>query len=191
MSIAKFVINLYTVQMQTSLLFGIPPTLILHSLAARGTADVYRSSDRWQMRCDCLPGGEHYGLDFGDGMAPLLDLSSRHCGHKWLGCFLTTKNVQRPNLDVEHHLQSAARAWFVHKNIPLGLCLKFVNVVITPIACSAAGHRTLYPRDARRYDIEMRKMLRRMIPQPVGIDWSAPWHVIVRSWHARKDPVLH
>ena len=51
----------------------------------------------------------------------------RDCGHKWLGCFLTTKNVQGPTLDVEHHLQSAARAWFVHKwmlcdkNIPLGL----------------------------------------------------------------------
>ena len=77
-----------------------------------------------------------------------------------------------------HHLQSAARAWFVHKwmlcdkNIPLGLRLKFFNAVITPVACFAAGHRTLYPRDVRRYDIEM---LRRMIRPPAGIDWSAPW----------------
>ena len=119
----------------------------------------------------------------------------RGCGHKWLGCFLTTKNVQGPTL--EHHLQSAARAWFVHKwmlcdkNIPVGLRLKFFKIVITPVACFAAGHRTLYPRDVRRYDIEMRKMLRRMIPPPVGIDWSAPWHVILHSWHARIDTVVH
>ena len=45
---------------------------------------------------------------------------------------------------------------------------------------------TLYPRNVRRYDIEMRKMLRRMIPPPVGIDWSAPWHVILtRGTHAK------
>ena len=119
------------------------------------------------------------------------------CWHKWLGCFLTTKNVQGPTLDVEHHLQSAARAWFVHKwvlcdkNIPLGLRLKFFNAVITPVACFAAGHRTLYLRDVRRYDIEMRKMLRRMIPPPVGIDWSAPWHEILHLWHARIDTAVH
>ena len=77
------------------------------------------------------------------------------------------------------------------KNIPLGLRLNFVNVVITQVTCSAAGHPTLYPRYVRRYDIEMRKMLRRMIPPPVGIDWSAPWHVILHSWHARIDTVVH
>ena len=124
----------------------------------------------------------------------------RDCGHKWLalGCFPTTQNVQGPTLDVEHRLQSAARAWFVHrwmlcdKNIPLGLRLKFFNAVITPaVACFAAGHRTVYPRDVRRYDIEMRKMLRRMIPPPVGIDWSAPWHEILLSWHARIDTAVH
>ena len=77
------------------------------------------------------------------------------------------------------------------KNIPLGLRLKVFNAVITPVTCFATGHRTLYPRDVRRYDIEMRKMLRRMIPPPVGIDWSALWHVILHSWHARMDTVVH
>ena len=67
----------------------------------------------------------------------------------------------------------------------------FFNAVITPVACFAAGHRTLYPRDVRRYDIEMRKMLRRMIPPPVGIDWSAPWHEILHLWHARIDTAVH
>ena len=108
----------------------------------------------------------------------------------------TSFGLEWPHLDV-HHLQSAARASFVHrwmlcdKNIPLGLRLKFFNAVITPVACFAAGHRTLYPRDVQRSDIEMRKMLRRMIPPPVGIDWSAPWHVILHSWHARIDTVVH
>ena len=134
---------------------------------------------------------KHYGLDFEDGMAPLLDFRfaddllisaaskeevifmleelmgalqeiglvltasktfvlttevqpptrlrlqngaevsvlPRDCCHKWLGSFLTTKNVQRPALDVEHHLQSVARAWFVHKWM---LCDKSFSVGFTP-----------------------------------------------------------
>ena len=34
-------------------------------------------------------------------------------------------------------------------------------------------------------------MLRRMIPPPVGTDWSAPGHVILHSWHARIDTAVH
>ena len=34
-------------------------------------------------------------------------------------------------------------------------------------------------------------MLRRMILSLVGIDWSAPWHVILHSWHARIDIVVY
>ena len=34
-------------------------------------------------------------------------------------------------------------------------------------------------------------MLRRMIPPPVGIDWSAPWHEILHLWHARIDTAVH
>ena len=30
----------------------------------------------------------------------------------------------------------------------------FFHAVITPVACFATGHRTLYPRDVRKYDIE-------------------------------------
>ena len=132
------------------------------------------AATRWQMRCDSLPGGEHYGLDFGDGMAPLLDLSfadftlaegGRSVGlaaslwQQMVGVFFDNKKMYND------------RIWMW--NIICKALLRH------GIACSAAGHRTLYPRDARRYDIEIRKMLRRMIPPPVGIDWSAPWHVIV------------
>ena len=124
----------------------------------------------------------------------------RHGGHKWLGYFPTTKKYKkctRTDFGCGTSFASVARAWFVHKwmlcdkNIPLGLRLKFFNAVITPVTCFAAGHRTLYPRDVRRYDIEMRNMLRRMIPPPVGIDWSAPWHEILHSWHARIDTAVH
>ena len=42
----------------------------------------------------------------------------RGCGHKWLGCFLTTKNVQGPTVDVEHHLQALLR----HGSCTSGCC---------------------------------------------------------------------
>ena len=30
-----------------------------------------------------------------------------------------------------------------------------------------------------------------MIPPPVGIDWSAPWHEILHLWHAHIDTAVH
>ena len=47
------------------------------------------------------------------------------------------------------------------------------------------------PQTIPRGCAKVRKLLRRMIPPPVGIDWSAPWHVILHSWHARKDTAVH
>ena len=105
------------------------------------------------------------------------------CSHKWLGCFLTTKHVQGHGSCTSGCCATRTFRWVYASSFSMLLSLQS--------ACFAAGHRTLYPRDVRRHDIEMRKMLRRMILPPVGIDWSAPWHVIRHSWHARIDTVVH
>ena len=73
----------------------------------------------------------------------------------------------------------------------LGLRLNFCNVVITPVACLAAGHRNYTQGMCEGTTLKCEKKLRRMVPPPVEIDWSAPWHVILHSWHARIDTVLH
>ena len=57
------------------------------------------------------------GLEIG-----VLDQSS---SHKWLGCMLSTANAGRRQDDIDHRLQSAARAFHVHKWI---LCDKMVSM---------------------------------------------------------------
>ena len=56
----------------------------------------------------------------------VLDQSS---SHKWLGCMLSTENAGTRQDDIDHRLQSAARAFHVHKWI---LCDKMVSMAFRP-----------------------------------------------------------
>ena len=96
----------------------------------------------------------------------VLDQSS---SHKWLGCMLSTENAGKRPDDIDHRLQSAARAFHVHKWI---LCdkvvsmaspLRFFDVMITSVVCFAAGHRKIHTTDLRKLDVHCRKLLRRAV----------------------------
>ena len=73
--------------------------------------------------------------------------------HKWLGCMLSTENAGRRQDDIDHRLQSAARAFHVHKwilcdkMVSMASRLKFFDAMITSVVCFAAGHRKLYTTD--------------------------------------------
>ena len=95
------------------------------------------------------------GLEIG-----VLDQSS---SHKWLGCMLSTANAGKRQDDIDHRLQSAARAFHVHKWI---LCekivsmasrLKFFDAMITSVVCFAAGHRKIYTNDLRKLEVHCRE----------------------------------
>ena len=123
----------------------------------------------------------------------MLDQSS---SHKWLGCMLSTENAGTRQDDIDHRLQSAARAFHVHKWI---LCdkrasmasrLKFFDAMITSVVCFAAGHRKIYTIDLRKLDVHCRKLLRRVVGPPADINWNQPWHTILHAWHRRIDQQL-
>ena len=105
----------------------------------------------------------------------VLDESS---SHKWLGCMLSTENAGIRQDDIDHRLQSAARAFHVHKwilcdkMVSMASRLKCFDAMITSVVCFAAGHRKIYTTGFRKLDVHCWKLLRRVVGPPADIDWN-------------------
>ena len=54
-----------------------------------------------------------------------------------------------------------------------------------PVACFAAGHRKIFKQELAALDVAHRKLLRRVVGPPAGMDWSRPWHEILHDWNVR------
>ena len=112
------------------------------------------------------------------------------------GCVLSTENAGRRQDDIDHRLQSAARAFHVHKwilcdkMVSMASGLKFFDAMVTSVVCFAAGHRKIYTSDLQKLDVHCRKLLRRVVGPPADIDWNEPWHTILHAWHRRIDQQL-
>ena len=63
--------------------------------------------------------------------------------------------------------------------------LEYFDRVISPIACFAAGHRTIYRNDLRSMDVAYRRLLRSVVGPPRNMDWALPWHEILHIWNER------
>ena len=111
--------------------------------------------------------------------------------HRWLGCLVSDEGSGNTTADVDFHLQSASRAFHANRHI---LCdrnvsvvdrLKFFDRAISPIACFAAGHRTIYSADLHRLDVHFRKHLRQIVGAPPDTNWDDPWHDVLHHWNVR------
>ena len=69
--------------------------------------------------------------------------------------------------------------------MPLATRRRYFDTIITPVACFAAGHRTIFKKDLNKIDVTFRKLLRNMVGPPAATDWSRPWHEILHDWNAR------
>ena len=113
--------------------------------------------------------------------------------HKWLGCMLSMPTVIKKRHDVDQHLQAASKAFFCHRatlcdrNVSIGKRLRYFDAVISPVAVFAAGHRTMYKTDLRKFDVLFRKLLRSVVGPPAGMDWTRPWHEILHDWNGRAN----
>ena len=63
--------------------------------------------------------------------------------------------------------------------------LTFFHAVVTPVACFAAGHRKIFKQELAALDVAHRKLLRRVVGPPAGMDWSRPWYEILHDWNVR------
>ena len=111
--------------------------------------------------------------------------------HKWLGCMLSMPTVIKKRHDFD---LAASKAFFCHRetlcdrNVSIGKRLRYFDVVISPVAVFAAGHRTMYKTDLRKFDVLFRKLLRSIVGPPAGMDWTRPWHeIIVHDWNGRVN----
>jgi len=104
---------------------------------------------------------------------------------------LSTENAGKRQDDIDHRLQSAARAFHVHKwilcdkMVSMASRLKFFDAMITSAVCFAAGHRKIFTSDLQKFDVHCRKLFRRVVGPPAEIDWNQPWHSILHAWHRR------
>ena len=47
------------------------------------------------------------------------------------------------------------------------------------------SNRKIFKQELAALDVAHRKLLRRVVGPPAGIDWSRPWHEILHDWNVR------
>ena len=120
-----------------------------------------------------------------------ISVLDRESSHKWFGCMLTTSTVQTTTCDVECRLQAAAKAFNANRwilcdpKVSIAQKIEFFDRVISPIACFAAGHRTVYRNDLHKMDVAYRRLLRSVVGPPLNMDWTLPWHEVLHIWNER------
>ena len=121
-----------------------------------------------------------------------ISIIDQESSHKWLECMLTTTLEKSTTCDVDHRLQSASKIFNANRWI---LCdtqvasakkmLEYFDCIISPVACYAAGHRSIYKNDLHRFGVLQRRFLRSVVGPPRNIDWTLPWHEILHQWNGR------
>ena len=110
-----------------------------------------------------------------------IDVINRESAHKWLGCMLSTGGAETRTLDLNYHMQGAAKAFYANRRI---LCdkrasiaqrLQLFNSVVMTVAFFAAEHRPMYVEDLRAMDIEFRRLVRQIVGPPPQVSWAACW----------------
>ena len=90
-----------------------------------------------------------------------------------------------------HRLQSASKIFNANRwilcdtQVAIAKRLEYFDCVISPVACYAAGHRSIYKNDLHRFDVLQRRFLRSVVGPPRNIDWTLPWHEILHQWNDR------
>ena len=125
------------------------------------------------------------------GDSHMIKVSGNTESHKWLGCMLCACPGQ--DSDVEYHLQQAAKAFQEHRwmlqcrECSIKHHLRYFEAIVSSTACFAAQHRPLYRKHLQKYDVQFRKLIRRIAGRPPGTNWSAQWHDILHEWNLRVD----
>ena len=94
----------------------------------------------------------------------------------------------------KYHLQAASKAFFANRNIlcnktvSLVKCLQFLDKIVTPVACFAAGHRKIYKADLETMDVHFRRLLRSVVGPPSQTNWLYPKSKSKSGLHAIGGP---
>ena len=106
---------------------------------------------------------------------------------KWLGCMLTAFGSEQKNLDLQFHLQQAAKAYQANKwiledrTVPISQRLRYFDVVVSSVACFASRHRTIYKEHIQTLALHLGKFCRSIVGPPPHIDWTLEWHEVLHT----------
>ena len=65
------------------------------------------------------------------------------------------------------------------KTVSLQHCLRYLDAVVNPVACYAAGQRKIFKEDLHKLDVTFRRLLLSVVGPPGGVAWTRPWHEIL------------
>ena len=94
---------------------------------------------------------------------------------------------------MEYRLKPAAKAFQKHRwmlqcqECSIKHRLRYFEAIVSSTACFAAEHRPLYRKHLQKYDVQFRKLIRRIVGPPPGTNWSAQWHDILHERNLRVD----
>ena len=103
--------------------------------------------------------------------------------HTWLACMLTSKGSTSSNIDIEHHLQVATRAFDANKTVlcdkHMSICRRFCyfHTLVMPAACFGAGPRAIH--GVSKIDVHRRKLVRNIVGPRPQTNWDSRWHIIL------------
>ena len=89
--------------------------------------------------------------------------------------------------DCKQHQEFSTQigGYFATVGLPFQRDWKYFDCVISPVACCAAGHRSIYKQDLHRFDVLQRRLLDSVVGPPRDVDWTQPWHEILHQWNGR------
>ena len=114
-----------------------------------------------------------------------------HSEHFRLGCMLAAYGSEQKFLDLQFHLQQAAKAYHANKwiledrTVPISQRLRYFDSVVSSVACFAGGQRTIYKEHIQTLDPHFRKFCRSIVGPPPHIDWTLEWHEVLHTWNER------
>ena len=101
-----------------------------------------------------------------------LRVLSGNVAQKWLGCMLSAYGSEQKFLDLQYHLQQAAKSHHANKwiledrRVPISQRLRYFDAVVSSVACFAGGHRTIYQEHIQILDLHFRKFCRSIVGPP-------------------------
>ena len=119
-----------------------------------------------------------------------IEVSYRGCTHTWLGCMLCTANTGNHVLALVHHRHATSKTFFANRPylVDRNVAMRDrMPAMVTLVACFGAAHKKVYKQDLCKMDIVFGRLLRSIVGPPGDVDWTMPWHEILRQWNEGED----
>ena len=95
-----------------------------------------------------------------------------HCLRPKEGCLRACRRKVKVKVDLEYHLQQAAKIFYANRwilldrNVSLSKRLKYFDAVVSSVACLGSGHKAIYNSQLATLEVHFRKLCRSIVGPP-------------------------